>query len=154
VWTVRERDGLLTSVIARAAQMTEGAGALPLTTYMGRGPNAPRVWYMLKYLCTCGAVAAVSRYEWWCVLLECICTLSLDPRLLRARSIPTGTCIVILTHSFTNLLLYQTISKRPGAPLFICFSNLTYLFNRGIQSCHLFYNYFLLNGFLLPNHNK
>src|SRR5712675_871555 len=70
--------------------MTEGAGALPLTTYIGRGPNAPRVWYMLKYLCTCGAVAAVSRYEWWCVLLECICTLSLDPRLLRAHSIPTN----------------------------------------------------------------
>src|SRR5712672_3811480 len=66
--------------------MTEGAGALPLTTYIGRGPNAPRVWYMLKYLCTRGAVAAVSRYEWWCVLLECICTLSLDPRLLRARA--------------------------------------------------------------------
>src|SRR5712671_5156988 len=66
--------------------MTEGAGALPLTTYIGRGPNAPRVWYMLKYLCTHGAVAAVSRYEWWCVLLECICTLSLDPRLLRARA--------------------------------------------------------------------
>src|SRR5712672_1491538 len=69
--------------------MTEGAGALLLTTYMGCGPNAPRVWYMLKYLCTRGAVAAVSRYEWWCVLLECICTLSLDPRLLRAHSIPT-----------------------------------------------------------------
>src|SRR5712675_2134667 len=66
--------------------MTEGAGALPLTTYIGCGPNAPRVWYMLKYLCTRGAVAAVSRYEWWCVLLECICTLSLDPRLLRARA--------------------------------------------------------------------
>src|SRR5712672_2333971 len=43
--------------------MTEGAGALPLTTYIGRGPNAPRVWYMLK----------------------CICTLSLDPRLLQAH---------------------------------------------------------------------
>jgi hypothetical protein len=57
---------------------------------MGRGPNALRVWYMLKYLCTCGAVAAVSRYEWWCVLLECICTLSLDLRLLQARSIPTS----------------------------------------------------------------
>src|SRR5712672_1236392 len=26
--------------------------------------------------------------------------------------------------------------------------------NRGIQSCHLFHNYFLLNGFLLLNNNK
>jgi hypothetical protein len=28
------------------------------------------------------------------------------------------------------------------------------IYIRGVQSCHLFYNYFLLNGFLLPNHNK
>src|SRR5712671_3978688 len=78
--------------------MTEGAGVLPLTTYMGCGPNAPRVWYMLKYLCTCGAVVAVSRYEWWCVLLECICTLSLDPRLLQAHSIPTRGYRVLITY--------------------------------------------------------
>src|SRR5712672_3114612 len=34
-----------------------------------------------------------------------------------------------------------------------CFSKLS-SYNRGIQSCHLFYNYFLLNGFPLPNYNK
>src|SRR5712671_3965826 len=80
--------------------MTEGAGALPLTTYMGRGPNAPRMWYMLKYLCTRGAVAAVSRYEWWCVLLECICTLSLDPRLLQARAHFNSPVVHISWHQF------------------------------------------------------
>src|SRR5712672_1199662 len=64
-----------------------------------------------------------------------------------------------LMESFTMLFrppISSTTLFNPVIPKLVrnIFKKNNFCYIRGIQSCHLFHNYFLLNGFLLLNNNK
>ena len=61
-----------------------------------------------------------------------------------------------LAASHNYIDIYEVDNRQPIALLLLfnhphpC-ASIGRITNRGAQSCHLFYNYFLLNRFLLPN---